>query len=72
MLFDFAFYGMAVISAVGIIAAWRAGVRDGMRMGHGEPPAKVIEPPQVPAENGEDEKLAEQLAEIEKFDGWAK
>ena len=43
-----------------------------MRMGHGEPPAKVIEPPPVPAENGEDEKLAEQLAEIEKFDGWAK
>lgn len=72
MLFEFAFYGMAIVSAVGIVAAWRAGIRDGMRMGQGEPPSRAVEPVLMPKKSVEDEKLAEQMAEIEKFDGWAK
>lgn len=66
--------GMAL--AVGMVAYWRQGVRDGMRMQRGEAPEPMRRPaPQaapVEPEEGSEEKLQAQLAEIDAYDGWKK
>ena len=66
--------GMAL--AVCMVAYWRQGVRDGMRMQRGEAPEPMrrLAPQAAPVEpeEGSEEKLQAQLAEIDAYDGWKK
>ena len=66
--------GMAL--AVCMVAYWRQGVRDGMRMQRGEAPEPLRRPNPTAApvepEEGSEEKLQAQLAEIDAYDGWKK
>ena len=68
--------GVGMALAVCMVAYWRQGVRDGMRMQRGEAPAPMRRPatPAAPVEpeEGSEEKLQAQLAEIDAYDGWKK
>lgn len=70
---------MGLVLAVGLALAvcmvtyWRQGVRDGMRMQRGEAPEPLRKPaPPAAPVTGDEEKLQEQLAEIDAYDGWKK
>ena len=42
MLYDLIVFLLAAVCGVGIVAAWRCGVRDGLRMGRGAEPGPVL------------------------------
>ena len=66
--------GTGLALALCMVAYWRQGVRDGMRMQRGEAPEPMRRPatPAAPVEpeEGREEKLQAQLAEIDAYDGW--
>lgn len=78
MLYDLIVFLLAAVCGVGVVAAWRCGVRDGLRMGRGAEPGPVLpereapRAPEAPAPepSREDAELHETLQAIDKFDGW--
>ena len=70
-----AVFGVLMILAAGcVVAAWRLGLRDGMRAAeHKEPEPMLPEPVQKQEPHPPDSlepELEEQLKRIENFDGW--
>lgn len=71
-----AVFGVLMILAAGcVVAAWRLGLRDGMRAAVRQEPGPVLpaaEPETAahPPDEIRDEQLEEQLAAIDRYDGW--
>lgn len=65
---------LMIVAAAAVVAAWRLGLRDGLRAAAREEPVPFVRAPQQdkthPPDDVEDRELAKQLEEIDRFDGW--